>query len=1014
MRIRTKFLIIFFALSLGPLMLIGVMAYRSGRHAIEDRLGILFELRATRAVEALDRESFQLQSTTQSWTGLELMQDVLNDDPDGRISSFLFQQRQGHGMLARAVVTDVVGRVVAASSPEWMGRVVPELRGRGPSADATPCGDEGGQSADPKSPLLTCAFPIRALFDETRVLGALRVTWDLGPVFRRLQTDREPRSAPADLIFLRGDGVVVSAPQGRADWVFDRNLIQSGSIAAALAGTGHTGFLVERLGEGEYVVGYSHSPTISGWSALVVQETATAFAPVYRLRDVELSLGATLALFIVLISIVVSRRGSRPLQELARLAGTVAAGDLDVRLEPHSRDEIGSLAVSFNRMVEDLKAQRAQLVAKEYVDSIISHMADGLMVVNAEGVLQRANRALLNLTGATEAELIGRRAGFLFAEGEETFRTLVLGPALRYDAVHEVELQLVRTGGEAVAVTVSAGALPGRTNVRDVVCIATDITHRKFTERALVQAREKAEAGARAKAQFLATMSHEIRTPLNGVIGMTDLLSGSALTDDQRDWVETARRCGEALLALLNDILDVSKMDAGKLQLERIDFDPRACLEMVADILAMRAREKGLELTLSIDAALPSRVNGDPARLRQVLLNLGSNAVKFTARGHVLIRAEPAPDGRIRFSVTDTGPGISAEVQGRLFQPFSQADSSTTRKYGGTGLGLAISRQLVELMNGEIGVKTEDLHGSTFWFTAELPTAAEIDPVQPTPALSLRGLRVLVVDDNATNRQVMREMLKAWECSFEEASDGWEGLDKLRASAGTSREFQLVLIDFQMPEMDGGQLAAEIKRDPQVAHVPLILVTSVPQHGDAARMMNMGFEAYLTKPLKQSVLHDAVATVMGARSGERPRPALTLVTAHTVEEAARARNRILVVDDNPLNVRTAVGLFQRAGFECDVARSGAEAVRAAARVSYGLVLMDCEMPGMDGYEAARLIRRQEGAGAHTPIVAMAEPSGTSRQLSTEAGMDDLIRQPPRHEDVQRVLARYITEEAQGS
>jgi CheY-like chemotaxis protein len=214
--------------------------------------------------------------------------------------------------------------------------------------------------------------------------------------------------------------------------------------------------------------------------------------------------------------------------------------------------------------------------------------------------------------------------------------------------------------------------------------------------------------------------------------------------------------------------------------------------------------------------------------------------------------------------------------------------------------------------------------------------------------------------------------------------------------------------------MDGGQLAAEIKRDPQVAHVPLVLVTSVPQHGDAARMMNMGFEAYLTKPVKQSVLHDAIATVMGARSGERPRPALTLVTAHTVEEAARARNRILVVDDNPLNVRTAVGLFQRAGFECDVARSGAEAVRAAARVSYGLVLMDCEMPGMDGYEAARRIRRQEGAGAHTPIVAMAEPSGASRQLSSEAGMDDLIRQPPRHEDVQRVLARYITEEVQGS
>jgi CheY-like chemotaxis protein len=357
--------------------------------------------------------------------------------------------------------------------------------------------------------------------------------------------------------------------------------------------------------------------------------------------------------------------------------------------------------------------------------------------------------------------------------------------------------------------------------------------------------------------------------------------------------------------------------------------------------------------------------------------------------------------------VTDTGIGISDDALGRLFQPFSQADSSTTRRYGGTGLGLSICSQLVELMHGEIGVESRPGEGSTFWFTAEMPPAADL-AAAPLPAVQLlSGLRVLVVDDNATNRLVMVEMLKAWGCSYEEASDAWEALDTLREAAGTPRAFQVALVDFQMPEMDGGELAAQIRQDPRLAGIALILVTSVPQHGDAVRMMDLGFDAYLTKPLKQSVLHDAMATVIGPASGARQRPALNLVTAHTVKEAARARNRILVVDDNVLNVRTAVGLLQSAGFECDVANGGEEAVRAAARVSYRLVLMDCDMPGMDGYEAARRIRAQEAAGPRTPIVAMTSAYVASRQRCAEAGMDDSIRQPPRTEDVQRVLERYL-------
>jgi PAS domain S-box-containing protein len=994
--IRTKFLALFFVLSLAPLTAIGVMAYRSGRRAIEDSLGQLFELRASGAVQALGREAAELQTSGEAWTGLELMQDVLSDDPDGRISSFLVQQRQRHPMLSRAVVTDAGGRVVAASSPEWMGRKLPRAAEEEPPA--------WRDEPDAEAPVVTRAFPIRAIFDETRVLGHLRVSWNLAHALRRMRSD-----AATGLAVLRQDGVVVYAPSAPADWVLRRNLLESGSRAAARASQGATGFLVERLGGDEYLVGYAPATAVAGYSALVFQDTASAFAPAYRLRDVVLGLGAALALSAIVVSVVVSRRGSRPLLELAELARRVAAGDLDVRLEPRSSDEIGSLALSFNRMAEELHARRAQLVAKEYLDSIFSHMAEGLAVVDGSGTVTKANEALVALVGARAEEVVGAKAGTLFVEGEESFRAGVLVPATRAASVREVELRLKRRHGPPVAVTVSAGALPGDGKGVEVVCIATDITHRKLGEQALVQARESAEAGARAKAQFLATMSHEIRTPLNGVIGMTDLLAGSMLTEDQRDWVETARRSGEGLLALLNDILDVSKMDAGKLHLERIDFDLRSCLESVADVLAYKAGEKGLELALAVDPALPERVHGDPARVRQALLNLGGNAVKFTSRGHVLIRAAPAEGGRVRCSVTDTGPGVPAAVRDRLFEPFFQADASTTRRYGGTGLGLAITRQLVELMNGTVAVETEEGVGSTFSITLELPAVAEPAAPPPAPSSSLRGLRVLIVDDNATNRQVMREMLRAWGCAFEEAADAFEALDLLRETAGSSREFQIVLIDFQMPEMDGGELAVEIKGDPRLAHVPLVLVTSVPQHGDAARMMDLGFDAYLTKPLKQSVLHDAIAAVLGSRAGVRARPALSLVTAHTVEEAARARRRVLVVDDNALNVQTAVGLLARAGIECDVARSGAEAVQALAQLSYGLVLMDCDMPGMDGYEAARLIRSRESGRARTPIVAMTEPSQGSRRRWTEAGMDDSIRQPPRLDEVERVLQRYLRE-----
>ncbi|HEY6554027.1 MAG TPA: ATP-binding protein, partial [Vicinamibacteria bacterium] len=700
----------------------------------------------------------------------------------------------------------------------------------------------------------------------------------LGRVFERIQRDRKVDLEQGDLLLLRRDGLVVSAPEARRARLLHRNLADGGSQASILAGAGKSGFLVERLGDEDSLVGYAHSEGASGWSALVVQESGIAFAPVHRLRSIVLGVGAAVALVAIGASLFLARRTTGPLLDLAAAAGRVAEGDLDVQVKPQSPDEIGALASTFDHMVQDLRRQRAQLVDKAYVDSLISSMGDGLFVVDARGIVQKVNRALLELAASSEEDLIGRPAAALFVEGEPAFRALVLEPS-QHEAVREVELRILRGHNQApVPVLLSAGVLPADDrDLRDVVCIATDITHRKSMEEQLVEAREGALAAARAKAEFLATVSHEVRTPLNGVLGMMDLLAGTSLADQQRTYVETARLSSEALLAILNDILDYSKGDAAKLELERVEFDLRACLEAAADIVGLRALEKGLELAIYVDEGVARRVVGDPARLSQVLFNLGSNAVKFTPRGGVTLRAEPDPatSARVRFTVSDTGIGIPADRLDRLFKPFSQVDASTTRRYGGTGLGLAIAKQIVGLLGGEIGVETEEGKGSVFWFTAELPPVAEPKAAAVGSAEDLEGLRVLVVDDNAINRQVLREMLRSWQSRPEEATDAWEALEMLRSAAGTVKEFDLALIDFQMPEMDGGQLAEEIKRDARISHIPLLLLTSMPQHGDAARLMRLGFAAYLTKPIRQAVLRNAILGVI--RPKAKPGAHLSLV-----------------------------------------------------------------------------------------------------------------------------------------
>ncbi|HEV2289900.1 MAG TPA: response regulator [Candidatus Acidoferrales bacterium] len=701
---------------------------------------------------------------------------------------------------------------------------------------------------------------------------------------------------------------------------------------------------------------------------------------------------------------------SVPIRSLAETALSVSASEnYATRARKTSNDEIGFLYDQFNTMLSriqqrDAALQRARNELEErvnertaFLNALVENTPLAVVVVNRDDEVQLCNPAFEKLFQYKHEEVFGRRLDMLVLN-EEMRRKMDKAFGMKREC-RSIELvtQRCRKDGALIDVEVHGAPLLVRGEVNGALRIYQDISERKRAEQEMQQAKEAAEAASAAKSEFLANMSHEIRTPMNGIMGMTELALETELTSEQREYLDTVKFSAESLLTVINDVLDFSKIEARKLSIDAIDFDLRDNIGDAMKTLGIRAHQKRLEIAYDVQPDVPETVIGDPGRLRQVLLNLVGNAIKFTEQGEVTVTVEASTqtpnDADLHFVVADTGIGIPKERQAAIFEAFTQADGSMTREYGGTGLGLTISTRLVEMMGGRIWVESEAGKGSRFHFTVHLGKRA--GPAKPLAISServLRGMHVLVVDDNAVNRRILERVLTNWGMEAATADGAQAAMALLEQFNNTSERFRLILLDARMPGMDGFTLAKEIKDHPDWSSATIMMLTSDGQRGDAARCRQLGMAAYLVKPIRQSELLDAVLALAGARpETKEPQP---LVTQHSLREQRMSLN-ILLAEDNAVNQLLTMRLLEKHGFQVSVAQNGREALDAIEKGVYHLVLMDVQMPEMDGFEATDRIRKaEEKSGGHIPIIAMtAHAMAGDRERCLKHGMDAYISKP---------------------
>lgn len=774
--------------------------------------------------------------------------------------------------------------------------------------------------------------------------------------------------------------------------------------------------------DGQTVFGYHAHIHIADIHWLLLSEVSKkeSLASIYWIEKITAILCIFLSLVAASIAYYQSKRIVKPITQLSEVTRAVAQGVSRQQVKIDRQDEIGELADTFNHMIrvreeyiqtiheKNNDIQQALNTASEQQFALDQHSI--VAITDLTGTITYVNNKLCEISGYTRAELIGNNHRLLNSGFHDLSFFENMYDSISAGNVWHAEIRNQKKDGSIYWVDTTI--VPNKNAQGEVfqyIAIRTNITHIKQVESDLIQAVEDAQAATVAKGEFLANMSHEIRTPLNGVIGMTNLLLDSELTHEQYSHAKIISNSSNALLAIINDILDFSKIEAGKLDLEIIDFELSTLISDIAASMAFRADEKKIELICPSTPIKPCWYQGDPGRIRQILINLIGNAIKFTSYGQVSVNVHIMDNNNGSYhlltEVIDTGIGLSEEQQQSLFERFTQADGSTTRQYGGTGLGLTITKQLVELMGGEVSVESTLNEGSTFITAIPLTKSDHSTAPQPSPALNKEY--ILIVDDNYTNRKLLIDLFKFWEIPCQQAETGTDALKALSHAAEQGRPFTIAIIDMQMPVMDGVQLAQLIRQQDNISETQMVLLTSQARRGDAKKMQAIGFHGFITKPINQSDLYNALLQIAGLEDAR-------LITRHTAHELNLFNAHVLVVEDNITNQLVAQGMLAKFGLKVSIANNGKEAVDALTANRYDLVFMDCQMPIMDGFQATTTIRNtNSNVQQHDiPIIAMtANAMAEDKAHCLASGMNDFIAKPVSPTELHQALNNWLADQA---